>query len=74
MEYGWNPSQLQQQILTHSIWMQWKIYSLTCDHQVQEVQEETSFEGPTWYVDGEEGSSEEPSPRGAVHDVWALAG
>ena len=33
--------------------------------QVREAQEETSFEGPTWYVE-EEG---EPSPRGAVHEV-----
>ena len=35
--------------------------------QVREAQEETSFEGPTWYVE-EEGEGE-PSPRGAVHEV-----
>ena len=35
---------------------------------MREAQEETSFEGPTWYV--EEDKEEEPSPRGAVHEVW----
>jgi len=35
--------------------------------EVREAQEETSFEGPTWYV--EEDKEEEPSPRGAVHEV-----
>ena len=34
---------------------------------MREAQEETSFEGPTWYV--EEDKEEEPSPRGAVHEV-----
>jgi len=35
--------------------------------EVREAQEETCFEGPTWYV--EEDKEEEPSPRGAVHEV-----
>merc|ERR1712133_325977 len=34
--------------------------------EVREAQEETCFEGPTWYVEEDEG---EPSPRGAVHEV-----
>ena len=28
----------------------------------------STYQGPTWYVEEEEG---EPSPRGAVHEVWS---
>ena len=36
------------------------------------MQEETSFEGPTWYVDGEEGAVRRPVPGELcmMYELW----
>ena len=36
--------------------------------QVEEAQEETSFESATWYLDGQS-ATDSDSPRGNIHDV-----